>query len=91
LYQPKKSWQWARAASIVANRAGNGLAGGDHPADGVPAVDVEDDVEVVVGPFRGAVQLGDVPGVDLVRPGGDELGLDGGGVGRLRAALPALS
>ena len=48
-------------------RQGGGLAGGDHPADGVPAEDVQDHVQVVVGPFRRAVQLGDVPGPDLVR------------------------
>jgi hypothetical protein len=47
-----------------------GLAGGDHPADGIPAVDVEDHIiEVAAGPFRRAVQLGDVPGADLVRAG----------------------
>ena len=68
-----------------------GLAGGDHPADDVAAVDVQDHVQVVVGPFRRAVQLGDVPGVDLVRPGGDQLGLDGGGVGGLRAPLAAFA
>ena len=59
---------------------GGGLAGGDHPADRVPAVDVEDHVEVVVGPFRRAVQLGDVPGPDLVRAGRHQLGLDGRGM-----------
>jgi hypothetical protein len=52
---------------------------------------VDDHVEVVVGPFRLAVQLGDAPGVDLVRPGGDEFGLDRGGVGGLRAALAAFA
>jgi hypothetical protein len=40
-----------------------GLTGGDHPADHVPGVDVQDHVQVVVGPFRRAVQLGDVPGL----------------------------
>ena len=65
-----------------------GLAGGDHPADDVAAVDVEDHVQVVVGPLRRAVQLGDVPGPDLVRPGGQQLGLDGGRVGGLRAGAP---
>ena len=38
----------------------------DGPADGVAAEDVEDHVEVEVRPFRGAEQLGDVPGLDLV-------------------------
>lgn len=40
---------------------------------------------MVAHPFRRAMQLGDVPRADLVRPGGNELGLDGGGVGSLRA------
>src|SRR6202022_1413781 len=39
---------------------GGGLAGGDHPAHGVAGVDVQDHVQVVVGPFRRAVQFGDV-------------------------------
>ena len=69
---------------------GGGLAGGDHPADGVPAEDVQDHVQVVVRPLRRAVQLGDVPGADLVRSGGCELGLDGSRVGGLGAPLPAL-
>ena len=51
------------------------LAMGDHPTHHVAAVDVEDDVEVVVGPLRGAEQLGDVPAPSLVGSGGQELGL----------------
>jgi hypothetical protein len=35
--------------------------------------------------FRWAVQLGDVPGVHLIRPVRHQLGLDGGGVGGLPA------
>ncbi len=70
---------------------GGGLAGRDHPADRVAAVDVQDDVEVVVGPFGRAVQLGDVPGADLVRPGGRELGLDRRRVHRLAPPLPAFA
>ena len=70
---------------------GRGLAGGDHPADGVAGVDVEDDVEVVVRPFRGAVQLGDVPRPALIGPGRQQLGLDGRRVGSLAAALAGLA
>jgi hypothetical protein len=44
---------------------------------------------LVVRPFRGSVQFGDVPGIDLVRACGHELGQDGGGVGGLRAPLAA--
>jgi hypothetical protein len=68
----------------------SGLAGSDHPADGIPAEDGQDHVEVVVRPFRGAMQLGDVPGVNLVRPGGQQLRLDRGGMGGLREPFPAL-
>ncbi len=44
------------------------LALGDHPADHVAAEDVEDHVEVEVGPLGRAHELGDVPGPDLVGP-----------------------
>ncbi len=43
------------------------LAVGDHPADHVAAEDVEDHVQVEVGPLDRALELGDVPGPDLVR------------------------
>ena len=46
---------------------------------------------MVVRPFRGAVQLGDVPGPDLVRVGCGELGFDGGGMDGLAAALAGLA
>jgi hypothetical protein len=41
-----------------------------HPAGDVPAEDVEDDVEVEVGPFGRTEQLGDVPTPKLVGGGG---------------------
>jgi len=47
---------------------------GDHPADNVPAIDVDDRVEVKVGPLLRAVQLGDVPGKNLARPRRAKLG-----------------
>ena len=72
-----------RSASRPARRS----RGGDHPAHDVAAEHVQDHVQVVVGPFRRAEQLGDVPGPDLVRPAGRQLGLDRGGVGGLRAPL----
>jgi hypothetical protein len=52
-----------------------GLAGGDHPADRVAGEDVEDHVEVVVGPLRRPVQLGDIPTPHGVRRRRDQLGL----------------
>ena len=60
---------------------------GQQPARHIPAVDVEDHVQVEPGPLGRAEQLGDVPGVDLVGLGGQQLGLGGRRVGRLSAAL----
>jgi hypothetical protein len=36
------------------------------PADDASAENVDDDVEIEIGPFGGPHQLGDVPGPDLV-------------------------
>src|SRR5664280_3787607 len=66
------------------------LGSGQHPANRVAAEDVQDDVEVVVGPLLGSVQLGDVPRPDLVLSGGDELGLLVGGMGGLAPAFTDL-
>src|SRR4030095_4042947 len=49
------------------------LAMRDHPADHVPAEDVEHDVQVEVGPLRGPEELGDVPAPELVGPAGQQL------------------
>jgi hypothetical protein len=46
------------------------LAMGHHPADHVPAEDVEHDVEVKVGPLRRPQQLRNVPTPQLVGPAG---------------------
>jgi hypothetical protein len=53
-------------------------------------VHVQDDVDVVPGPLVGAGQLGDVPAPHLIGGGGDELGLDDGGVAGLTARLTDL-
>src|SRR5664280_3378472 len=66
------------------------LGPGQHPPNGVAAVDVQDHVEVVVGPLLGAVQLGDVPAPHRVRCGGDELGLLVGRVGGLSSSFTDL-
>src|SRR5450755_4444607 len=39
---------------------------GHHPADDIPAEDIEDDVKVKVGPLGGTTQLGDVPTPQLI-------------------------
>ena len=46
-----------------------------HPADDVAAEDVEDDVEIEVGPLGRAAQLGDVPTPKLIGRGGQQFRL----------------
>ena len=60
---------------------------GDIPADDPAAEDVDDDVEVEVGPFGRPHQLGDVPGPDLVGPFGEQFGLLVDGMAQLPAAF----
>ena len=59
-----------------------------HPANHVAGEDVEDDVEVVVGPLDGATKLRDIPRPNLVRRFGQQLRL---GVVRMAPLVPALS
>src|SRR6185295_7426039 len=68
---------------------GGGLALGEHPGHDVAAEDVEHDVEVVVQPFVGPPELGDIPGPDAIGGGGQKLGLAVGGMTQLVAALAA--
>ena len=58
-----------------------------HPADDVTAEDVEDDVEVKVGPLGRAAQLGDVPTPKLIGGGGQQFRLLILRMGELIAAL----
>ena len=44
-----------------------GFAFGDHPADHVTTVHIQNDIEVVVGPGGGATQFGNIPTPQLVR------------------------
>ena len=59
---------------------------GDAPADDAAAEDIEDDVEVEVGPLGRADELGDVPGPDLVGRFGQQFGLLVDGMTQLLAA-----
>ena len=43
------------------------LGVGDAPADDPPAEDLDNHIEIEVGPFAESHQLGDVPGPDLIR------------------------
>jgi hypothetical protein len=49
------------------------LTGSHHPPDHIAAEDVENHVEVVVGPFDGAKKLGGISGPDLIGARGQEL------------------
>ena len=42
----------------------------DHPAHDETAEDVQNDIQVITGPFRRATQFGDVPTPQLVGLGG---------------------
>lgn len=63
---------------------------GDHPAHDVPAVDVQDHVQIVIGPLDRAAQLGDVPGPNLVGPRGQQFRRRIGCMGALLASLSDL-
>ncbi len=65
-----------------------GLVRRQHPADHVPAEDVDDDVEVEPLTPVGASNLRDVPGPHLVGSRGDELGARVRGVAAHSTALP---
>ena len=60
---------------------------GDTPSDDPSAEDVDDHVEVEVGPFCGSHQLGDVPGPDLVGAFGEQFRLLIDGMAQLPAAF----
>jgi len=47
---------------------------GDHPTDHIPAVDIEDDAQAIVGPLGGPDKFGDIPGPYVVLAGGVQLG-----------------
>src|SRR5664280_1215998 len=66
------------------------LARGDHPARHVAGEDVEDHVELVVGPLGRTTELRYIPRPQLVRPGGEELGPGIGGMAELVAPLADL-
>ena len=67
---------------------GGALLRGQQPAGHVAAEDVQEHVEVVVGPLHRAEQLGDVPGPHLVRSGRQQFGLLVHRVAQLVPPLP---
>src|SRR6188472_3712677 len=70
---------------------GRGFAGSDHPSDHVAGEDVQDHVQVVPAPLRGAAQLGDIPRPYGIRLVGNQFRFHGGRVGGLPAPFPALA
>src|SRR5438552_3776124 len=62
----------------------------DHPAHDVATEQIQDHVEIEVGPLRRPEQLGDIPAPDLIRSGGQELGSRIRRVAQLIAPLPHL-
>src|SRR5664280_2546158 len=61
---------------------------GNAPADDPAAEDVDDHIEIEIGPLGGPHQLADIPGPYLVWAFGDEFGLGVDGVAQLSAAFP---
>ena len=59
----------------------------DHPADDMAAEDIEDDIEIEVGPLGRTQQFGDVPTPELVGSSGQQFGLVVSRMHRLIAAL----
>ena len=76
-------------AALLDQPAGQGrvLPVRHHPAHDVAAVDVHDDVEVVIAPLLRPEQPRDIPGPHLVRRRGHQLGLLVLGMGALRPAF----
>src|SRR5438093_13514869 len=60
----------------------------DHPAGDVTTEDIEDDVQIVVRPFRGTEPVGDIPPAVLRGSGGHHLLLF---VSRMIPLMPALA
>src|SRR3954462_15053582 len=75
---------------VSSNSAWNRVGIGDAPADDPAAEDVENDVEIEVGPFRRSGQLRDIPRPDLIGAFGEQFGLGVDRVAQLVAALPNL-
>src|SRR3954471_8566007 len=62
-----------------------------HPAHHVATEDVEDHVEIEVGPLRRSQQFRDVPAPELVRTGSQQLGFRVSRMDQLVATLPHLA
>ena len=67
------------------------FARSDHPAGDVAAEDIEDHVEIEVGPLHGTSKLGDIPAPELVGRGGQQLGFPVRRMDELIATFAGLS
>src|SRR5689334_14957248 len=75
--------------SVLANSAPS--RGDNHPTNNIAAEDIEDDVQVKVGPLGRSAQLGDVPTPQLIRGGGQQFRLLISRMDELVAALARCS
>jgi len=66
------------------------FAAGDHPPDDKTAEDIEDDVEIEVGPFGRAMEFSEIPRPELVGSGGEEFRFGVGGMAELVAPFTEL-
>src|SRR3954447_8930341 len=84
------SWPGGTAcfSRVSSNSAWNRVGIGDAPADDPAAEDVENDVEIEVGPFRRSGQLRDIPRPDLIGAFGEQFGLGVDRVAQLVAPEP---
>lgn len=67
------------------------LPQGHHPAGDIAAEDIEDDIEIEIGPLGGAMEFGDIPGPELIGSGGEEFGFGIDGMLELVAAFTDLT
>src|SRR6202162_2600567 len=67
------------------------LAHRDHPTRDVAAEDIEDHVEIKIGPFSWSEQLGDVPAPELIGSRGQQFRLLIGRMKQLIATLAGLA
>src|SRR3954466_1048522 len=90
---PRSAWRvsWpggtACFSRVSSNSALNRVGIGDAPADDPAAEDVENDVQIEVGPFRRSHQLRNVPRPDLIRSFGQQFGFRIDGMAQLIAAF----
>src|SRR6266704_3202229 len=84
---PGRMFCFAQLSAISRLGQLRAFAHGHHPAGDVAAEDIEDHVEIKVGPLGGPQQLGDVPAPELIGRGGQKFRFLIRRMGKLVAAL----